>query len=70
MSMSQPLEPGLPPAGDLPAADPGAGEEPGPPPADSAGAHADPPDDPPSSPRDDVPFRTPDPTHLGPDAGA
>ena len=31
--------------------------------------HPDPPDDPPEGQRDDVPFRTPDPTEVGPGAG-
>ncbi len=35
-------------------------------PGHEGGFHADPPDDPPARPRDDVPFRTPDPTELGP----
>jgi hypothetical protein len=74
MSMSAPFEPapGTPDDG-IPAADPGAGA---PPPADGfgiegeepdrhAGQHADPPDDPPARPRDDVPFRTPDPGDVG-----
>jgi hypothetical protein len=47
------------------------GAEPDRPPAAVAGGrapgrHADPPDDPPSRPRDDVPFRTPDPEEVGP----
>ncbi|MGY1806842.1 hypothetical protein ACI8AF_05685 [Blastococcus sp. SYSU D00669] len=75
--MTSPLEPeqGMPDQG-IPAADPGAGA---PEPADGFGiegeepdvAHAqpgdraDPPDDPPDLPRDDVPFRTPDPRDVG-----
>ncbi|MGY1601570.1 hypothetical protein [Geodermatophilus sp. SYSU D00815] len=74
MSMTSPLEPekGMPDDG-IPAADPGAG---GPEPAEGFGiegeepdvAHherADPPDDPPDLPRDDVSFRTPDPRDIG-----
>src|SRR4051812_18865115 len=75
MSMSQPLEPGLGQPGEgIPAADPGPGA---PKPAEGFGVggeepdlappgdHADPPDDPPDLPRDDVPFRTPDPREVG-----
>jgi hypothetical protein len=74
MSMSAPLEPapGAPDQG-IPAADAGPGA---PPPADGSGVeseepdrlpgeHADPPDDPPDRPRDDVSFRTPDPGDVG-----
>jgi hypothetical protein len=54
MSMSAPFEPGRrTPDDENPAADPGPGQ------------HADPPDDPPERPRDDVPFRTPDPGEVG-----
>ncbi|WP_448627834.1 hypothetical protein [Geodermatophilus sp. URMC 64] len=51
MSTTQPQQPG-------PGRPDDGREEPGRPPA---GDHADPPDDPPDAPRDDVPFRTPEP---------
>ena len=71
MSMTSPLEPHLPPAGDgIPAADAGNGA---PPPAEGFGVAGEEPDAPEES-ADDVavhlpsgtPFRTPDPTEVGP----
>lgn len=76
MSMSMPLEPnlGATPDEGIPAADPGAGA---PPPADGFGVGGEEPDRPEEAPTDaaggnlagvadDPPFRTPDPTELGP----
>lgn len=74
MSMSMPLEPNLgTPDEGIPAADPGAGA---PPPADGFGVGGEEPDRPEEPPADaggsgdaaagDPPFRTPDPTELGP----
>jgi len=77
MSMSQPLEPSLPPGRDgIPAADPGAGA---PPPAEGFGVGGEEPDRPPADegqdddegdagPPAETPFRTPDPREIGPDA--
>ncbi len=74
MSMSMPFEPNLgTPDEGIPAADPGAGA---PPPAEGFGVSGEEPDrpeeaaaddaGPPTVPPDDVPFRTPDPSELGP----
>jgi hypothetical protein len=73
MSMSMPLEPNLSATPDegIPAADPGAGA---PPPADGFGVGGEEPDRPEEEPTDeagnavadDPPFRTPDPTEIGP----
>lgn len=75
MSMSMPLEPNLGTADEgIPAADPGAGA---PPPADGFGVGGEEPDRPEEAPSDqagaagpdapeDSPFRTPDPTEVGP----
>ena len=74
MSMSAPLEPDLPPRDDgIPAADPGPGAPPPAPgfgvegeePDRAAGEHADPAVGPAAA--GDPPFRTPDPTQVGPD---
>ena len=73
MSMTQPLEPNLPGGDDgIPAADAGTGA---PPPAEGFGVGGEEPDAPERStgPADaempaDTPFRTPDPTEVGPDA--
>ena len=71
MSMSRPWEPGIgPPDDGVPAADPGPGA---PEPAEGFGVGGEEPDlgapgehaDPPDLPRDDVPFRTPDPREVG-----
>ena len=66
-----PLEPDLPPPGDgIPAADPGAGA---PPPAEGFGVEGEEPDRADGSAEGsapvarDTPFRTPDPTVVGPD---
>ena len=79
MSMSQPMEPGLPQQEDgIPAADAETGA---PPPAEGFGVGGEEPDAPPTDepPRPDlagtelptdVPFRTPDPTAIGPESGA
>ena len=74
MSMTQPMEPGLPPHQDgIPAADAGAGA---PPPAEGFGIGGEEPDTPErgadgagATPPADTPFRTPDPTAIGPAAG-
>ena len=73
MSMSMPMEPNLgKPDEGIPAADPGAGA---PPPADGFGVGGEEPDRPEEEPAedagnavadDDPPFRTPDPTEVGP----
>jgi hypothetical protein len=78
MSMSMPLEPNLgTPDDGIPAADPGAGA---PPPAEGFGVGGEEPDRPEEPPvdrtavagaddaddPDDPPFRTPDPTEVGP----
>ena len=74
MSMWTPMEPNLgTPDEGIPAADPGAGA---PPPADGFGVGGEEPDRPEEAPGDgagkavaddDPPFRTPDPTAIGPD---
>lgn len=75
MSMSTPMEPNLgKPDEGIPAADPGAGA---PPPAEGFGVGGEEPDRPEEVPTDqsgtgvdapgDTPFRTPDPTEIGPD---
>lgn len=72
--MTQPMEPNLPGGDDgIPAADPGAGA---PPPAEGFGVGGEEPDVPEQatdSPDvvlpEDTPFRTPDPTEIGPDVG-
>jgi len=73
MSMWTPMEPNLgKPDEGIPAADPGAGA---PPPADGFGVGGEEPDRPEEEPADgagtavsddDPPFRTPDPTEVGP----
>jgi hypothetical protein len=76
MSMSQPMEPSLPPRGGIPAADPGLG---GPEPAEGFGVEGEEPDvthaPAPAETaiddamadenRGDTPFRTPDPREVG-----
>jgi len=76
MSMWTPMEPNLgTPDEGIPAADPGAGA---PPPAEGFGVGGEEPDRPEEEPADetagagaeapeDPPFRTPDPTDIGPD---
>jgi len=74
MSMSMPLEPNLGTADEgIPAADPGAGA---PPPAEGFGVGGEEPDRSEETPADgagtavaddDPPFRTPDPTEIGPE---
>ena len=74
MSMTQPMEPNLPGGDDgIPAADPGAGA---PPPAEGFGVGGEEPDVPEQTTGapdarmpSDTPFRTPDPTEIGPDVG-
>jgi hypothetical protein len=69
MSMTQPMEPQVPPQRDIPAADAGHGA---PPPAEGFGVGGEEPDrpedgtDPVEAPMPaDTPFRTPDPTDVG-----
>jgi hypothetical protein len=73
MSMSTPLEPDLPSSGEdgIPAADAGNGA---PPPAEGFGVGGEEPDRPEQGgddeqaiPPGDTPFRTPDPTRVGPE---
>ena len=74
MSMSAPFEPNIPSAGNgdgIPAADAGNGA---PPPAEGFGVGGEEPGAPeqtdevtPAAPQSDTPFRTPDPTQLGPE---
>jgi hypothetical protein len=72
MSMTQPMEPELPGGDDgIPAADPGTGA---PPPAEGFGVGGEEPEAPEQSTGGttaeapaDTPFRTPDPTDVGPD---
>ena len=74
MSMTAPMEPNLPGRDDgIPAADAGAGA---PPPAEGFGIGGEEPDRPEEGSGDvdaempaDPPFRTPDPTEVGPDVG-
>ena len=73
MSMSAPFEPNIPSSSDdgIPAADAGNGA---PPPAEGFGVGGEEPDAPeqtdegtPAAPQSDTPFRTPDPSELGPE---
>jgi hypothetical protein len=73
MSMTQPMEPELPPQQDgIPAADAGLGA---PPPAAAFGVGGEEPDTPErvadgrsATPPTDTPFRTPDPAEIGPES--